>query len=136
MEDPKKEKPTVGGAVNHLFHFKNRLETFKNYLCGWKCLSEKTLQLEQVPLLWLQTLWENYSRGLTSLDSVSEKITQEELSPLKIQNVVLRSYSEQYNEKQKNVKNAPCPKKRKHLSYMGVVVASTEKGKVVHKKQV
>ena len=97
MEDPKKEKPTVGGAVNHLFHFKNRLKTFKNYLCGWKCLSVKTTQVEQVPLLWWQTVWENYSRRLTSLDNVSEKVTQEELSPF-------RNYSEQNTEKQSSVK--------------------------------
>ena len=45
-----------------------------------------------------------YSRGLTSPDSVSEKITQEEQSPLIRRQVVWRNYSEQMTEKQNSVK--------------------------------
>ena len=64
----------------------------------------KTTQVEQVPLLWWQTVCENYSRGLTSPDSVSEKITQEEQSPLIRRQVVWKNYSEQMTEKQNSVK--------------------------------
>ena len=46
----------------------------------------------------------NYSRGLTSPDSVSEKITQEEKSPLIRRQVVWRNYSEQMTEKRNSVK--------------------------------
>ena len=46
-------------------------------------------------------LSENYSRGLTSPDSVSEKITQKEQSPLIGRHVVWRNYSEEMTEKQK-----------------------------------
>ena len=45
-----------------------------------------------------------YSRGLTSPDSVSEKITQEEQSPLIKRQVVWRNNSEQMTEKQNSVK--------------------------------
>ena len=45
-----------------------------------------------------------YSTGLTSPDSVSEKITQEEQSPLIRRQVVWRNYSEQMTEKQNSVK--------------------------------
>ena len=71
----------------------------------------KTTQLEQVPLLWWQTVCENYSRGLTSPDSVSEKITEEEQSPLIRRQVVWRNYSEQMTEKQNSVKT--CTKSTK-----------------------
>ena len=87
-------------------------------------------------LFWWQNVWEKYSRGLTSPDIVSEKITQEELSPMKRQNFVWRKYSEQSTEKQNSVKTCTSPQKRKHLPYMGGVAASTKKGKVVHIKQV
>ena len=78
----------------------------------------------------------DHSRGLTSPDSVSEKITQEELSPLKRRNVVWRIYSEQSTEKQNSVKTCTSRQKRNHLPYMGAVVASTKKRKTVHVKQV
>ena len=45
-----------------------------------------------------------YSKGLTSPDSVSEKITQEEQSTLIRRQVVWRNYSEQMTEKQNSVK--------------------------------
>ena len=45
-----------------------------------------------------------YPRGLTSPDSVSEKISQEEQSPLIRRQVVWRNYFEQMTEKQNSVK--------------------------------
>ena len=64
------------------------------------CMSKRT-QGEQVPLSWCQTVCESFSRGLTSPDSRSEKITQVEQSPLIRGQVVWRSYSEQKSEKTK-----------------------------------
>ena len=76
-----------------------------------KCFSVKTTQVVQVPLLRWQTVSENYSRGLTSPDNVSEKIAQEEISPLKRRNVVWRNYSEQITEKQ--ISDKTCTKSLK-----------------------
>ena len=45
-----------------------------------------------------------YSKGLTLPESVSEKITQEEQSPLIRRQVVWRNYSEQMTEKRNSVK--------------------------------
>ena len=45
-----------------------------------------------------------YSRGVTSPDSVSEKIFQEEQKPLIRRQVVWRNYSEQMTEKRNSVK--------------------------------
>ena len=45
-----------------------------------------------------------FSRGLTSPDSVSEKISQEEQSPLIGRQVLWRNYSEQMTENRKSVK--------------------------------
>ena len=45
-----------------------------------------------------------FSRGLASPDSVSEKITHEEQSPLIRRQVVWRNYSEQMTEKRNSVK--------------------------------
>ena len=55
-------------------------------------------------LFWWQTVWDNFSRELTSPDSFSEKTTQLEYSPLIRRKVVWRNYSEQMTEKQKSVK--------------------------------
>ena len=50
--------------------------------------------------------------GIHSADSVSEKFTQDEQSPLIRQQVVWRNYSEQLTEKQNSVKNCTkSPKK-------------------------
>ena len=54
-----------------------------------------------------------YSRGLTSPDSVSEKITQAEQSPLMRRQVVWRNYSEQMTEKQNSVTICTESAKRK-----------------------
>ena len=43
-----------------------------------KSLYVKRTQVEQVPILWWQTVSESFSRGLTYPDSLSEKITQVE----------------------------------------------------------
>ena len=74
------------------------------------CMS-KTAQLEQVPFLWWQTVWENFSRGLTSPDSVCAKINQAEQSPLIGRQVVCRNYTEQMTEKQNSVE--PCTRSLK-----------------------
>ena len=71
----------------------------------------KQLKWNKFHFLWWQTIWENYSRGLTSPDSVSEKITQQEQSPLIMRQVVWRNYSEQMTEKQNSVKT--CTKSPK-----------------------
>ena len=55
---------------------------------------------------------------------------------MKRRNLVSGNYSEQSSEKQNSVKTCTSPQKRKHLCYMGVVVASTNKRNVVHIKQV
>ena len=80
----------------------------------------KTTQVEQVPLLWGQTVCENYSRGLTLPDSVSEKITSDDQSPLIRRQVVWRNYSEQFTEKQNSVKTCTNSPKKGNLSYMEV----------------
>ena len=72
------------------------------------CVS-KTTQVEQVHFLSWQTVWEKFSRELTSPDSVSEKITQAEHSPVIRWEVVWRNYAEQMTEKQKVLKVAPGP---------------------------
>ena len=55
-------------------------------------------------LLWQQIVWQKISRRLTSPDSVSEKITQAQQSPLITRQVVWRNYNEQMTEKQNSVK--------------------------------
>ena len=47
--------------------------------------------------------------GIHSADSVSEKITQEEQSPLIRRQFVWRNYSEQMTEKQNSVKTCKTP---------------------------
>ena len=94
----------------------------------------KTTQVEQVPFLYWQTVWENYSRRLTSLDSVSEKITQEEQSPLIRRQVIKRKYSEEMTKNKIVLKLAPSPQKEKHLAYMEIAVALTKKGIFSHIK--
>ena len=64
----------------------------------------KKTQVEQVPLLWWQTVREKFSRGLTSPVSMSEKITQGQQSPLIRRQVVWRNCTEQMTEKQNSVK--------------------------------
>ena len=72
----------------------------------------QTTQVEQVPPLWWQTVCANYSRVLPSPDSVSEKITEEEQSPLIRRQDVRRNYSEQMTEKQNSVKTCTKSPKR------------------------
>ena len=63
----------------------------------------KQLKWNKFPFMvthWLRIL----SRGLASPDSVSEKITQEEQSPLIRRQVVWRNYSKQMTEKRNSVK--------------------------------
>ena len=62
---------------------------------------------------------EKYSRRLTSPDSVSEKITQEEQSPLIKRQVVWRNYSEQMTEKQSSVKTCTKSPKRETSPFYG-----------------
>ena len=78
----------------------------------------------------------NYSMGLTSPDSVSEKITQEEQSPLIRRQVVWRNYSEQMTEKQNSVKFCTKSAKRETPSIYGNCCSFDQKGKFVHIKQV
>ena len=78
--------------------------------------------------LWWQTVWENYRTGLTTPDSVSEKITPEEQSPLKRRQVVWRNFSEQLTKKIV-LKLAPIPQKEKNLPFMEIVVPFDRKKK-------
>ena len=56
--------------------------------------------------------------GINIADSVSEKITLEEQSPLIRRQVVWRNYSEQMTEKQNSVKTCTkSPKKETHSIY-------------------
>ena len=72
----------------------------------------KTTPVEKIPVLWWKTLWESYSRKLTSPDNVSEKISWEEQCPLIRRKVVWRNYSEQLTEKQYIFENCTkSPKK-------------------------
>ena len=52
---------------------------------------------------------EKFSRGLTSPDSVSEKFTQVEQTPLIKRQVVWGNHTEQMTEKQNSVKITPAP---------------------------
>ena len=63
------------------------------------CMS-KQLKWNKFPF-YGDRLSANLFKGLTSPDSVSEKITQEEQSPLIRRQVVWRNYSEQMTEKTK-----------------------------------
>ena len=104
----------------------------------------KTSYLDASACLWKQLKWnkfpfycdrlsgKNYSRGLTSPDSVSEKNTQEEKSALIRQHVVWRNYSEQITEKQISVKT--CTKSPKMET--PPIYSFDQKGKVIHLKQV
>ena len=60
-----------------------------------------------------------YSRVLTSPDRVSEKITQEEQSPLIGQQVVWRNYSELMTEKRNSVKICTKSTKTETLAIYG-----------------
>ena len=64
----------------------------------------KISQLEQVPLLWSQTVWEKILRVLKSPDSASEKITHADQSPLIRRLFVWRNYTERMTENQNSVK--------------------------------
>ena len=131
-----KETPTVRELSISFSRFKNRLYTFKNWLNGWKSLYVKTNQIEKIPLLWLQTVWEKFIRGLTSPDSVSKKITQLEQSPLMRRQIVLRNYSEQMTEKQNNVQTCTRFLTRETTPIYENRCSFDQKGKVVHIRQV
>ena len=74
----KKGRPTMRGAVNQFFNFKNGLFTFEKLAIGMKLLvCENNSRKEQDPLLWWQTV-----TMLNIADSVSNKNAQEEQSPL------------------------------------------------------
>ena len=60
---------------------------------------------------YAETVWESFSQGLTSPDSLSEKITQAEQSPMIRRQVVWRNYAEQMTEKQNSVKSCTRSKK-------------------------
>ena len=77
-----------------------------------------------------------YSRGLTSPDSVSEKITQEEQRPLIRRQVVCRKNSDQMTEKQNSVKICTKSIKTETPPIYGNRCSFDQKGKVVHIKQV
>ena len=56
--------------------------------------------------------------GIHSADSVSEKFTYEEQSPVIRRQVVSRNYSEQMTENKTVLRLAPSSQKRKHLPYI------------------
>ena len=87
----KKEKPHEQSII--LLQPENRLITKIFLIKGLNRLSVKTFQVEQVPLIWLQVVWESYSTGLTIRGSASEKNTQvEQISSIRRQ-LVLLNYS-------------------------------------------
>ena len=75
-------------------------------------------------------------RRINIADNVSGKVISEEQSPLIRRQVVWRNYSEQMTERQNSVETCTNPQRKKHLPYMEIAVASTEKVKVVHIKPV
>ena len=79
---------------------------------------------------------EKFSRGFKSPDSVSEKITQAEQSPLIRRQVVWRNYTEQMTEKQNSVKTCTRSLKKETHSIYGNRFGFDQKGKVVQTKQV
>ena len=70
------------------------------------------------------------SRGLTSPDSVSEKITQEEQSLSIRRQVVWRNYSEQMTEKQNSVKHCTKSAKRETPPIYGNRCSFDQKRKI------
>ena len=75
QEYPKKDRPPLEELSIKVFLLRKWPHTFEKHLYGWKCLSVKTTQAEQVPLHGDRLSGKNYSRGLTSPDSVSEETT-------------------------------------------------------------
>ena len=69
-------------------------------------------------------------------DSVSEKLTKDEQSPLIRRQVVWNNCFEQITEKQKSVKTCTESQKKKHLPFMEILVASTKERNVDQIKQV
>ena len=74
--------------------------------------------------------------GIQSADSVSEKITLEEQSPLISQKVVWSNYSEQMTEKQNSVKTCTKSLKRETPPIYGNRCSSDQRRKSCPKKQV
>ena len=136
MECPKKERPTMRGAVNHFFFIS---KTYYSHLkTGYKDESaglSKQLKWNKFPFHG-DRLSGKTIHGINIARSVSEKITQEEQSPLIRRQVVWRNYSEQMTVKQNSVKTCTKTPQKKQLPFKEIVVASTKKGKVVHIKQV
>ena len=91
----------------------------------------KTSYMDESACLWKQLKWnkflfygdklsgKNYSRGLGSPDSVSEKVTQEEQSALIRRQVVWWNYSEQLIEKQVSVETCTKSTKRETFPIYG-----------------
>ena len=69
-------------------------------------------------LSWWQTVWETYSRGLTSQTACLKKIFQEEQSPLIKQQIVWRNYCDQMTEKQNSVKTCTKSPKKGNTSHI------------------
>ena len=65
--------------------------------------------------------------GIIIADSVPEKITREEQSPLIRRKVIRTKYSEQLTEKQNSVKTRTESTKTEHFPQMKIGVASTKK---------
>ena len=89
-------------------------------------LHSKTGYKDESACLWKQLKWNKFPfwedrldiHGINNADSVSEKITWEEQSPLIRWQVVWRKYSEQMTEKQNSVKTCTkSPKKERPSLY-------------------
>ena len=72
------------------------------------CIS-KQLKWNKFPFYGERLSRKIFLRGLTSPDSVSEKITQVEQTPLIRRQFVWRNHTAQTTEKQNTVKNKPGP---------------------------
>ena len=104
----------------------------------------KTGYKDESAWLWKQLKWNKFPfygdrldiQGINIADSVSERITSEEQSPLIRRQVVWRKYSEQMTEKQNSVKTCTKSPKMETTFIYGNRCSFDQKGKVVHIKQV
>ena len=87
------------------------------------------------PFVVTNCLRNYFTGGLTSLDSVFDKIIQVEQSPLIRQQVAWRNNTERMTEK-KVLKLQKVPLKNKHLPSLEIDVALTKRRKIVPIKQV
>ena len=128
------------GTINH-----ERSCQSHSFILKTDYLHFKTGHKDESACLWKQLKWNKFPfygdrmsgkiiHGINIADSVSEKITSEEQSPLIRRQVVWRNYSEQMTEKQNNVKTFTKSPKKETLSLYGNRCSFDQKRMVVHIK--